>query len=284
MYGNIPSSWQRPPWRTYGYGEDYSYGILGEVNDGIPLQEWSSVGLSDWGYLSPQMGMLGGGDIPVEVGPDQTMFYNGLARTPMIELSPEDYGRLRMTGSPYHGMLGLGDDGETYVYDGLGGFFKRLFRRIKRGVKRIGRGIRRGIKKVVGVVRKVGKRIWKGAKQIIKRLPGGKALIKIAGKIHKVAMKVVRPAMKFVGKWAGKLAPIASFVPGYGPAIAAGLRIAGRVAKGFTAVDRIARGKVPWGAIKSRLPVRIPGLFGEATPESIETQQNLMEVMPRYYQ
>lgn len=283
-----PQIWDRPPWRTYG--EDYSVGFFGSEGDGIPLQEWESVGLAGFGYLSGTMGDMGT-NIPVEVGPDQTMFYSGLARTPMVELSPADYGYLRTNrGQPYDGMFGLGDDGEVYVYDGLGGFFKRLFRKVKRGVKKIARKVKRGIrkvrkgirkigKKVFSVVRKVGGRIAKGLKKVIKRLPGGKALVKIAGKIKKVAMKVVRPISKVVGKWAGKLAPIARFIPGYGPAISAGLRVAGRVAKTFNRFDAMRRGKMPGGLMRGK----IPGLFGEATPESIEAQQDLAPYVSRYY-
>jgi len=277
-----PDVWQRPTWRTYGGDYDYSYGFFGEEGDGQPLEEWSTVGLAGFGYLSPVMGDMGT-DIPVEVGPDQTMFYGGLARTPMVELNPEDYRYMQSTGGrPYEGMMGLGDDGEVYVYDGLGGFFKRLFRKIKKGVKKIGRGIRRGIKRVrkgfqkvlkkgFSVVRKIGGRIRKGIRKIVKRLPGGKALIKIAGKIRKVAMKVVRPVSKFVGKYASKIAPIARFIPGYGPAISAGLRIAGKVANVYNKYDAIRRGKIPGGLMKGRLP----GLFGEDTPESYETQAAL---------
>lgn len=289
----VPQIWQRPPWRTYGQTEaypDHSQYFFGAQGDGTPLEEWETVGLSGFGYLSPQMGDMET-NIPVEVGPDQTMFYQGLARTPMVELSPEDYGYLRTNqGVPYDGMMGLGDDGETYVYDGLGGFFKRLFRKIKRGVKKVARRVRKVVRKVrkgvrgvirkgISVVKKVGGRIRRGIRRVVKRLPGGKALIRIAGKIRKVAMKVVRPAAKFVGKWAGKIAPIARFIPGYGPAISAGLRVAGRVAKMYTAGRALAKGRVPRGMMR-----RVPGMFGEDTPESIEAQQAIAEQLPRYYQ
>lgn len=282
-----PDVWNRPPWRTYA---DYSGSFFGAQDDGIPLQPWESVGLAGYGYLAPTMGDMAT-NIPVEVGEDQTMFYNGLARTPMVELSPEDYRYMELNrGQPYEGMLGLGDDGETYVYDGLGGFFKRLFRKVKRKVKKWGRKIKRGIRKVrkgirrigrkaFSVVRKVGRRIRKGIRRVVKRLPGGKALIKIAGKIRKVAMKVVKPVSKFVGKWAGKIAPIARFIPGYGPAISAGLRIAGRVAKGINVARRISRGRIPRGAIRGR----VPGLFGEDTPEAIETQEDLAPYIGYYH-
>lgn len=302
----IPQVWARPAMRTYsGYaglgvaegGGDYSAGFFGSEGDGIPLQPWESVGLAGFGYLAPTMGDMGAGNIPVEVGPDQTMFYQGLARTPMIELAPPDYAYMANNKTGYDGMLGLGDDGEAYVYDGLGGFFKRLFKKIKRGVRKIGKRIRKVVKKVRGgirkivkkgfsVVRKIGSRIRKGIRKVVKRLPGGKALIKIAGKIRKVAMKVVRPVSKVVGKWAGKLAPIARFIPGYGPAISAGLRVAGRVAKTFNRYDAMQR-----GLRKGRLPkIGIGrffgdvGVYGEDTPESIEAQADLAEQVPRYIQ
>lgn len=199
--------------KTY---KDYSgmFGFAGVDEAGMP-RDWESVGLSEWGYLSPQMGMINGDQIPnimVDVVPDM----NGLARTPMIELSPEDYNYMKVMGVPYDGMLGLGDDSEVYVYDGLGGFFKRMFRKVR--------------KKVRAVARKIGR----GLKSVIRKLPGGKWLLKIAGKIRKVAMKIVRPLAKFVGKYAAKLAPIAALIPGYGPAIAAGLHTAGKIARLMT--------------------------------------------------
>lgn len=183
-----------------------SYDEAGEPDD------WGTVGLANWGYLSPQMGIISAEMIPeirVETSPDM----NGLARTPMIELSPEDYKYIQVFKRPYDGMLGLTDEGEPVAYDGLNGFFKRMFKKVKKAVK------------------KVGQRIKKGLKSVIRKLPGGKWLLKIAGKIRKVAMKIVRPLVKFVGKYASKLAPIAALIPGYGPAIAAGLHTAGKIAK-----------------------------------------------------
>lgn len=193
------------PWTDYsgfyGIGDD----------DGYDPQDWETVGLSNWGYLSPQMGMINGDQIPqimAEVTPDEF----GLARTPMIELSPEDYQHMRVMRRPYDGMLGLGDDGDVYQYDGFAGLFKRLRRWAKKKVQ------------------KVRKRIRSGLRKVLKKLPGGKYLLKIAGKIRKVAMKIVKPLAKFVGKYAAKLAPIAALIPGYGPAIAAGLHTAGKIA------------------------------------------------------
>jgi hypothetical protein len=195
---------------------DYS-GMLGFTPESSPYEpeEWETVGLKGWGVYSPSMGVISGDEIPeLLVEADQDL--NGLARTPMIELAPDDYKYVQVVKTPYDGMLGLGDNGEVYAYDGSLGFFKKLFRRVKKRVK------------------KVAKRIGRGLKSVLKKLPGGKALIKIASKIHKVAMKFVRPLAKFVGKYAAKLAPVAALIPGWGPAIAAGLYTAGKVAKLMT--------------------------------------------------
>ena len=206
MYGQTGFGLPETQW------EDLS-GFLGlEESDRVP-DNWETVGLKGFGYLASQMGIISGDTMnlpPVEVMTDA----QGIARTPMLELAPEDYQYVQNTGGVYDGMLALGDDGTVYQYDGsLGrGFFRRLFRRIKKGVKKIAKRIRKGIRKVIS------------------KLPGGKWILKIADKIHKVAMKLVRPLMKFVGKYAAKLAPIAALIPGYGPAIAAGLKVAGKVA------------------------------------------------------
>jgi len=199
--------------QTFDPWTDYSglYGIGADDDDGSDPQDWETVGLADWGYLSPQMGMISGDEIPqimAEVTPDEF----GMARTPMIELSPEDYQYMSVMKTPYDGMLGLGDDGDVYTYDGFSGLFKRLRRWAKKKIRKVRRRIRRGLTKV------------------LRKLPGGKYLIKIARKVRKVAMKIVKPLARFVGKYAKKLAPIAALIPGYGPAIAAGLHTAGKIA------------------------------------------------------
>jgi hypothetical protein len=189
-------------------------GFLGlEESTRIP-DNWETVGLKGFGYLASQMGIISGDTMPlppVEVTTDKF----GIARTPLLELAPQDFRYVQQMGFPYDGMLALGDDGTQYQYDGsLGkGFFSRIFSRIRKGIK------------------KVASRIKKGLRFIISKLPGGKWILKIADKIHRVAMKLVRPLMKFVGKYAAKLAPIAALIPGYGPAIAAGLKIAGGIGR-----------------------------------------------------
>lgn len=189
--------------------------------------EWSTLGLTDWGWMSAP----GGGKVSTiatygyidgaqlngmmaEV--DQNDVWDpatGTYRTPMLELSVDDYQYMQQNGMPYDGMLALGDTGEPYVYDGLGGWFKKIFKKIKKGVKKVARKIKKGVKK------------------LLKRTKFGRWLIKVGGKIKKIAMKIVKPLVKFVGKYAAKLAPIAAMIPGYGTAIAAALAAAGKVAQ-----------------------------------------------------
>lgn len=253
LNGNLNGVTEMETINTY---PDYSnlLGLSSVEEAGEPM-EWSTVGLSKWGHLSPQMGIISAELIPeirVETSPDM----NGFARTPMIELAPEDYKYIEVFKRPYDGMLGLTDEGEPVAYDGLNGFFKRLFRKVKKKVKSVAR------------------RIKKGLKAVIRKLPGGKWLLKIAGKIRKVAMKIVRPLVKFVGKYAAKLAPIAALIPGYGPAIAAGLHAAGKIAKmmnkwGVTTVGK--KGKVR--DLFSKNPKNIKGLQKDLADEARKLQR-----------
>ena len=208
--------------------QDYLLGNIGDVNrwtdyaglgdytpDAEDLMDFRKVGIKDFGIYAEAMGMLPNMGMLAEVETDET----GRAWTPMLELAPHDYNYIRAWGKPYHGMVALGDNGETYIYDGFAGFFSKLFKKIKSGVK------------------KVASKIKKIAKKVISKIPGGKYLIKLGEKVWKVAKKLVRPLMKFVGKYAAKLAPIAAMIPGYGPAIAAGLYTAGKIANIMTKFD-----------------------------------------------
>ena len=219
-YGPTPNNEQ---WRDYGLE---TVGLAG-TDDSEPA-DWGVHVVSGYGAYVPMMGVIDGDDRPLLMEVDQDdeidTQYGKLVRTKMMEMAPADYNHVKMYGCPRMGAVALGDDGEVYQYqpmdDGtMGGFFKRLFKRVKKGVKRIGRGVKKGLKA-----------IHRGAKALIKKLPGGKYLLKIAGKIHRTAMKLVKPLARFVGKYAKKLAPIAALIPGYGPAIAAGLATAGKIA------------------------------------------------------
>jgi len=195
------------------YEDQGMMGFAGEESE-MPI-DWSNVGLKDFGSYTRQMGAIDGyllGGLSVEVDEQDTQYGPGMVRTPMIELAPDDYRYIAANRVPYDGMLGLGDDGQVYQYSGLGGFFKKLFKRVKKGVKKVGRRIKKGIKKV------------------LKKTKFGRFLLKVGAKLKKIALKIVKPLVKFVGKYAAKLAPIAALFPGFGPAIAAGLYTAGKVA------------------------------------------------------
>ena len=135
----------------------------------------------------------------------------GLVRTKMLELAPADWQAVRQTGAPRMGAVALADDGDVYQYTAgtMGGFFKKIFSKVKSGFRKI----------------------KKGVKGLIAKLPGGKYLIKLYDRVHSIAMKIVKPLMKIVGKYAAKLAPIAALIPGYGTVIAGALFAAGKIAK-----------------------------------------------------
>lgn len=195
-------------WEDYGLGGADDYTIR-------EPEDWRLYGLPNYGAYSEYLGVLSADDLemPIVAEVDQGLYGNRvLARTPLIELAPRDYKWVSVMKKPYHGMLGLGDDGMVYEYDGTLGFFKKLFRRAKKAVKRVARRVRKGIRKVVS------------------KIPGGKYLLKLGRKVFKIAHKLVKPLTKFVGKYAAKLAPVAALIPGYGPAIAGALYSAGKIA------------------------------------------------------
>jgi hypothetical protein len=205
QYGQIPDLTE---WHDYGLGGDENYMMSREPED------WRRYGLPEFGAYSERMGIIDGCGMGLAAEVTPQIYGNRvLARTPILELTPRDYRWMRTMKKPYQGMRALGDDAAVYEwqenYDGLGGFFKRLFRGVKKVARRIGRGI----------------------KKVISKIPGGKFLIKLGKKIWKIAKKFVRPLTKFVGKYATKLAPVAAMIPGYGTAISAGLYKVGKVAK-----------------------------------------------------
>jgi hypothetical protein len=210
---------------------DYSQtlGFLGEV-DTIPqnqahmlgsddvLPDFARHGIVGFGAYSGMMGCLTGAQVPnimAEYDDTDTVGNTGLVRTKHFELAPDDYEYVRVNGYPRIGTLALADDGEIYDYagnpDGLGGFFKKLIKKAKKGVRRLAKGVKKRIKKFV------------------KRLPMGKLLWKVGSRIHETAMKLVKPLLKIVGPIAKKIAPIAALIPGIGTAVAAGLMITGKV-------------------------------------------------------
>ena len=196
-------------WTDYGMGaseEAESYQISEPA-------DWRLYGLPNYGAYAESMGIMSGEGLGLAAEVSQDIYGNRvLARTPMLELTPEDYRWVQVMRRPRDGMMALGDDGEIYEYDGLAGFFKRLFRRAKKAVKRVAKRVRGGIRKV------------------LKKVPGGKYLMKLGKKVFKIASKFVKPLTKFVGKYAAKLAPVAALIPGWGPAIAGALYTSGKIA------------------------------------------------------
>ena len=249
-------------WTDYGFGDAER-----DMGFGEPV-EWSKIGLSNWGWLPTASGnrvsavgmygiidgaMLGG--LCAEVDGSDTWGYTEsgrpLVRTPMIELSLGDYQYMQQHGTPYDGMLGLSDTGDVYEYSGLGGFFKKIFKRVK------------------GAIGKVRSKIKKGIRKLLKKSKFGRMLLKIGDKIKSIAMKIVGPLMKFVGKWAGKLAPIAAMIPGYGTAVAAALTVAGKVAKTmqkFGVKTHGEKGKVR--TLKLADPKQLPAFRAELAAEA----------------
>lgn len=207
QFGQIPDLTQ---WHDYGLGgDDYSQSMQ-------EPEDWRQYGLPTWGAFTEQMGMIDGCGLGLaaEVKPD---LYGGrlLARTPMLELEPRDYKWMQVMKKPYQGMMALGDCGELYEFDGTLGFFKRIW----------------------GGIKKVARKVKSGVGKVLKKTRVGRYVMKIGSKIMQIAKKFVRPLARFVGKYAAKLAPVAALIPGYGPAIAAGLYTAGKVANLFNKYD-----------------------------------------------
>lgn len=207
---------------------DYGLGRYGLAGDDDPADMAVYGDVIGFGAYVPEMGLIGHGmGLLMEVDQEDRIQGTDLVRTKMLELSPTDWHELITTGRPRLGCVALADDGSIYQYQyaggGLGGWFKKLFKKIKKGFKKIGGAV----------------------KNLIKKLPGGKYLVKLYNKVHSIAMKIVKPLVKFVGKYAAKLAPIAAFIPGWGPAIAGGLLMAGKIAKVMneTGVFQDSKGK-----------------------------------------
>jgi len=198
------------------YWQDLGLGSTDTFASGREPLDWQKYMLADFGKYVPTLGYIESGNLRYPLAAEVDVYedpeFGEIAISPMLELSPDNYRYVKKWGQPYHGMIGLSDDGEQYYYDGLGGFFKRLFKKARKKIKAVGQKLKGALKKVMT------------------RLPGGKYLIKLGSKLVSVAKKIVKPLAKIVGKYAAKLAPIAALIPGYGPAIAAGLYTAGKIA------------------------------------------------------
>lgn len=224
MYGRTDdvtgASWQDYGLAEHGYALGYSEG---EEYGAAPL-DWTTYGLEGFGASADRIYDASTSGMLAEVSTDEY----GLARTPMIEMAGEDIAYVRAYGRPFPGMAALGDDGAVYQWQPaqglqLGGFFKKIFK----GVKKLFKGAVKGVMKLA-------QKGLKFAKKLIAKLPGGKYLVKFLDKVHKIAMKLVKPLAKIIGPAAKFLGPVAAMIPGYGPVIAVALRAAGTVSKLMT--------------------------------------------------
>jgi hypothetical protein len=189
------------------------------------LPDFSRSGIIGFGCYSGLMGIINGDQVPyimAEYDDTDEVGDTGLVRTKHFEMDPADIAYIQQYGVPKMGALALADDGEVYEYvnnpDGFGGFFKKLFKKVRRGIRKARKWVRKKVKAV-------GKRI----KKFVRRTAFGRFLWKVGSKIFKTAMKLVKPLMKIVGPIAKRIAPIAAFIPGIGPAVSAGLMLTGKV-------------------------------------------------------
>jgi hypothetical protein len=197
-----------------GSSENYAWDerpIPADIGDPLP---WDVYGLSGFGSYFDSLGyMPHGAGYMIEVDEDNRVAGTDYYRTPMLELAPGPYELVSKFGVVLDGTLALGDDGSVYEYDGFGGFFKKL------------------ISKAKGVVKHIGKKVIRGAEGLLKKTKFGRAIIKLKNRILSTALKLVKPLLHVVGKWAPKLAPIAAMIPGVGPIVSGYLVAAGTAAK-----------------------------------------------------
>lgn len=204
-----------------------NYGLAGTDNE--EPADWSKYGVLGFGaytrtvpIIDDSMGLM------MEYDNNDIVAYDGttpLVRTKMLEMDPREIAYCRRFGRPRNRAVALSDDGEVYQwneYGGLGGFFKKLFKKAKKAVKKVVGAVKKGVKKVV-------KGVSSAAKKLIKKLPGGKYLVKVFDKVKKIGMKLVKPLAKYLGPIAKKIAPIAALIPGYGPVISAALYKVGKI-------------------------------------------------------
>jgi hypothetical protein len=231
---------------------DYVQGVgLGEVptnprtNQPIinanTLPDFEMYGIAGFGCYNGEMGYTTGDQMPhimAEVDNTDLIGNTGLVRTKHFEMDPDDYAYMIKTGVPRLGAMALADDGDIYTwqpgYDGLGGLFKRLARRVKKAVKRVGKRIKKGVRRVGGGIKSFAKRI------------GKTRVFRLGKRILKTAMKHVKPFLKkYGGKILTAVAPIAAMIPGAGPFISTALVVGGRAIdiakKAKVVLDKVGR-------------------------------------------
>lgn len=138
------------------------------------------------------------------VGNDKVFYFPHL-----IGLQKNDKDIVLSDGQYYYEPIVSSLNGEHQL-----GFFKKLWRGIKRKVRKVGKFIGKVAGKVVKGVKRIGRKVWKGVKTVARKTWTG---IKNAGKfLYKKVLPIVKKVVKVV-------APILSFVPGPIGLIAAGV-------------------------------------------------------------
>lgn len=226
MQNQLPSYYNFPDYSDsigfFGAADELPESAMPRLVKDDLIPDFARHGIIGFGAYGGVMGSMTGAQTPqimAEYDESDTVGDTGYVRTKHFELAPDDYAFVKINGVPPMGALALADDGEVYQWEsnpeGIGGFFKKLFKKARKKIRKVGGKIFRGAKKL--------------AKKFIKRLPMGKLLWRVGSKIHKTAMKLVKPLLKVVGPIAKKIAPIAALIPGIGPAVSAGLMITGKV-------------------------------------------------------
>ena len=205
MYGQAQPHFNQFP----DVEEDREFGFFGEADETSGPLDFQKYGLLGFGAYHETYGVLTGDQTPYVMAEyDESDLVAGpYVRTKAMEIDPAEMGYVRQYGVPRIGALALADDGDVYQWtqdpvSGLG-FFKKLFKKARKFVR-------------------------KKVKKLVHKIPFGKKIWKLGSKIHRTAMKLVRPMIRTFGKYAKRIAPIAAFVPGVGPAISAALVASGK--------------------------------------------------------
>ena len=159
MQNNLPNYHQFPDYAD-------SIGFFG-ADDVIPesdahrltrddvLPDFGRHGIVGFGCYGGVMGSLTGEQVPqimAEYDGTDEVGNTGYVRTKHFEMAPDDYEYVRINGIPAMGTLALADDGEVYQWEsnpeGIGGFFKKLFKKARKKVRKFGRRIAKGAKRI----------------------------------------------------------------------------------------------------------------------------------------
>ena len=205
--------------RVSGFGEIPIRQGRAQIGAGV-LPDFQLYGIAGFGSYVSDLGYVSGSALPYIMAEtdDSDMIGNtGLVRTKHFELDPDDYAYMIKNGVPRIGAMALSDDGEVYAWgpnpDGIGGLFKRLAKRIKKGVKKIGRAVKRGAKRVKRFAKKI----------------GDTKVFRLGKRVLRTAMKYVKPILKkYGGKIMQAVAPVAAMIPGAGPFISTALVVGGK--------------------------------------------------------